>query len=134
MLKDLASKSAGQDFAKAYMTTFADGRQSIVVERIKLMQLCFDKNIVTLDDFNKGFGEALGGLWMEASDFPDIENNYAHILLLAMKKGFKANELYIPPKIEKSDEKVYIFGTIREVLDHAVKRIDSGEFAVINNN
>ena len=130
MLKNLAEKSQGQEFVRAFLSTFADGRQSTVVERIKHMQTALNKNFITLEDFNRGFGEALAGLWSEASDFPGIENNYAHILLLALQKGFKAVDLYIPSEVEQSDEKEYIFVTYKDVLGYAVDRINNGEFAV----
>ena len=97
--KSVLNKCRDSDFVKTFMSTFSDGRKSVILRRISLLKLCFQKSLVSADGFSKGFGEALYDLWMEASDFPGIEENYARILLMAetMLKGFSIADLYIHP-------------------------------------
>lgn len=132
-LKNLSQKSNGTDFVKSLLATFSDGRQSLVSERAKLIALCLEKNFIRPEDFNKGFGEALFGLWMEASDFPGIEKNFANVFVLGLKhKSLKAVDLYIPAQYSNSDEKEYIFPTYQEVLEESIKLIDSQTLKVFS--
>lgn len=115
--KRLSEKADSKDFAMGLMKSFNDGKLQQVSRRLEMFPKLLETDIIDKNIFNKAYGECLFELWLEASDFPGIEVNYAKIYLQMVSLGkltFKG--LYIHPSLKASEEKEFILETYNTVI------------------
>lgn len=123
-LKTLACEANGVDFTRAFIKTFSDGSRDVVAKRIALFPKLINADLIKEEDFTIAFGECLYYLWMEASDFPGIEANYAKIFFeITLSKNMNLNNFYIHPELASNEDKCYIIDTYNEFFNEMKKII-----------
>lgn len=110
--KGISAKTDHNTFIKGFMKTFSDGSKSIVARRLEFFPRLVASKLINGNAFPVAFGECLFDLWMEASDFPGIEANYAKIYAdMICADMTTLSDFYIHPSLAGHDDKEYILET-----------------------
>ena len=113
--KEIYSRTENEILIKGYLKTFSDGAKISVRKRVELFPKLRCAKLINSASFAVAFGECLFDLWMEASDFPGIEANYAKIFAeMIDAKMLTLSEFYIHPDLPTHEDKALILETYNQ--------------------
>ena len=114
-LTKLSAEADAKTFIKGFLKTFSDGSKTAVSRRVQLFPKLVSSKLIQESSFAIAFGECLFDLWMEASDFPGIEANYATIFAhMVCANKIKLSDFYVHPSLATHEDKEIIMETYNQ--------------------